>query len=153
MLIIDMLLKYLLNKGGSKHANQRTITFDANTTQMFVRKVRMDYIFHFLIGYRVANAKLPVDNMDRNFCSWFGKWLLIWIENNVDSKYRATSAAWYDDIIRITPRDRMKLTSSLIYFYITPSRIFAIYRQPLDDIINGNYDSTDGIPGTYYDNQ
>lgn len=103
MLIIDMLLKYLLNKGGSKHANQRTITFDANTTQMLVREVRMDYIFHFLIGYRVANAKLPVDNMDRNFCSWFGKWLLIWIEDNVDSKYRATSAAWYDDIIRITP--------------------------------------------------
>lgn len=71
--------------------------------KMFVREVRMDYIFHFLVGYRVASAKLPDDNMDRNFCSWFGKWLILWIENNIDSKYRPTSAAWYDDIIRITP--------------------------------------------------
>lgn len=72
--------------------------------KMYVREVRMDYIFHFLMGYCGGeNAKLPDDSMDRKFCCWFGKWLIPWIENNVDANYRPTSAAWYDDIIRITP--------------------------------------------------
>lgn len=34
-------------------------------------------------------------------------------------------------------------------FYIALSHIFAIYRQMLDDIINGTYDSAKGISRTY----
>lgn len=71
--------------------------------KMFVREVRIDYIFHLLTGYCGANADLPNYSMDRKFCAWFGKWLIMWIENNVDAKYRPESACWYDDIIRITP--------------------------------------------------
>lgn len=51
--------------------------------------------------------------MDRNFCSWFGKWLILWIVNNIDSKYRPSSAAWYDDIIRITPNGQ----DEVVFFF------------------------------------
>ena len=71
--------------------------------KMYVTEVRLDYIFHFFLGYCGANSKLPGDEMDRRFCGWFCTWLFLWIENNVDTDYRPQSAAWYKDIIQITP--------------------------------------------------
>ncbi|MCH5259568.1 MAG: hypothetical protein J1F18_07440 [Lachnospiraceae bacterium] len=46
---------------------------------------------------------------------------------------------WMDSLTWI------KLQSLLEY----SSSLDGIYRQMIDDIINGNYDSTEGIPGTY----
>ena len=70
---------------------------------MFIREVRIDYIYHLILGYCGANSKLPEDDINRKFNFWFGKWLIKWIETNVDAKYRPESAYWYDNIIRITP--------------------------------------------------
>ena len=44
-------------------------------------------IIYFLFGYCYANSELPKDDINHHFCAWFGRWLLMWIEENVDEDY------------------------------------------------------------------
>lgn len=66
--------------------------------KMFVKEERIDYIYYLLSGYCGANSKLSEDDMERKFCFWFNKWLIMWIVDNVDSEYLPKTAYWYDDI-------------------------------------------------------
>jgi len=68
--------------------------------KMFVKEERIDYIYYLLSGYCGANSKLSKedDDMDQRFCLWFGKWLVMWINDNVDAEYSPKTAYWYDDI-------------------------------------------------------
>lgn len=81
--------------------------------KMYVAEIRIDYIFYFLFGYCGANHELSEDDMDRRFCFWFGKWLIKWIEDNVDKEYLPETAFWYDDIRRIT---RSEQDEAAIFF-------------------------------------
>lgn len=79
--------------------------------KMFVKEEKIEYIFYLLSGYCGANGKLSEDDINRNFCFWFGKWLIIWIQNNVNVKYTPQTAFWYDDIKTISKskQDEIKL--------------------------------------------
>lgn len=93
---------------------------------MYLLEERIDYIFHFLLGYCGANSDfLEDDNMDRRFCSWFWKWLLIWIEDNVDSEYQIKSACWYEDIRKIAGDEQKAVT----LFYDLCKMFFEDYKE------------------------
>lgn len=78
--------------------------------KMFVKEERIEYIYYLLSGYCGANCKLSDNDMEHKFRFWFGKWLRMWIEDNVDAEYAPETAYWYDDIKKITKKDQNELT-------------------------------------------
>lgn len=70
--------------------------------KMFVREINIEYICYFLLGYCCANSELSEDDIDRKFCAWFGRWLIMWIEDNVDKDYNPKTAWWFEDIRWLT---------------------------------------------------
>ncbi|MBR3603070.1 MAG: hypothetical protein IKL49_12220 [Lachnospiraceae bacterium] len=68
---------------------------------MFMKEERIDYIYYFIAGYCSACHQSSKNDMDKMFCCWFWKWLVKWIEENMDSQYETSSAMWYVDIKRI----------------------------------------------------
>ncbi len=83
--------------------------------KMFVKEERIEYIYYFLFGYCAANNKLSDNDIEQKFCYWFGKWLIMWIEDNVDAEYEPQTAYWYDDIKNITRKGQNEVT---IFFYL-----------------------------------
>ena len=92
-------------------------------TGMFVKEERIDYIYYLIVGHCGAKSEFLVDDMDKKFCIWFGKWLLIWIENNIDSEYLPESVYWYEDIVKIAGDEQKaidmfyKLSKEFFYDY------------------------------------
>lgn len=66
----------------------------------FLKEEKIEYVFYFLFGYCGAchDRESPEDHLDSRFCCWFGRWLLLWIEDNIDSGYVPRSIFWYEDI-------------------------------------------------------
>ena len=64
---------------------------------MYVREERLDYIYHLISGYCGGKYGSACE-MDYKFSCWFWKWLLQWIEENVDAEYSPKSCYWPDDI-------------------------------------------------------
>lgn len=93
--------------------------------KMFVKEERIDYIFYLLFGYCGAHSKLSEDDMDRSFCIWFGKWLIMWIEDNVDAEYSSKTAWWYDDIKTIAKNEQDELN----LFFELCNKFFEDYRN------------------------
>lgn len=63
---------------------------------MYIEEKRIDYIYYLISGYCGANYKLlNEDDMNSRFSSWFGKWLLQWIEENIDTEYTPNTVIWY----------------------------------------------------------
>ena len=92
---------------------------------MYLLEERIDYIFYFLFGYCRANSELEDDNMDRRFCYWFWKWLLMWIKDNVDSEYQIKAMVWYEDIRRIAGDEQKAVT----LFYDLCKMFFEDYKE------------------------
>ena len=76
---------------------------------MYIEDKRIDYIFYLLDGYCVGWKKAVKDGqkvddddeMSGNFTVWFGQWLKMWIEDNIDPEFRV-SVQWYKNIKAIT---------------------------------------------------
>lgn len=95
--------------------------------KMFLREERIDYLYYFLSGYCGANNKLSEDDMDRKFCFWFSKWLVMWIIDNVDSEYSPKTAYWYDDIRIITKKGQDEMNM----FFELCNMFFEDYRKKI----------------------
>ncbi|MCM1097616.1 MAG: hypothetical protein NC427_06075 [Ruminococcus flavefaciens] len=76
---------------------ERLIKSIQKRPKMFLKEEKIEYIYYLLSGYCGAN-RVSEDNMDCMFCTWFRKWLIMWIVENVDEKYSVKTAYWYDDI-------------------------------------------------------
>ena len=98
---------------------------------MFFREERIDYIFYDICGYCQGCYKYAEDDMDKSFHVWFGKWLMLWIVDNFDSKYTFKTVFWYEDIKAIaaqTGQDEVTLYYELCELifddYINKNRYF-----------------------------
>jgi len=76
---------------------------------MYVKEERIDYIYYLLSGYCGSNVNLEDDDINRKFRLWFWKWLLQWIEENVDAEYEPKSCYWYDDIKAIAGDEKKEV--------------------------------------------
>ena len=92
--------------------------------KMFVKEEKIEYIFYLLSGYCGANGKLSEEDINRKFCLWFGKWLILWIQNNVNVKHTSQTAFWYDDIKTISKseQDEIKLFFDLCKYFFEDYR-------------------------------
>ena len=52
--------------------------------KMYVNEEKIEYIFHYILGYSSACHKFSPDDIDKMFCNWFWKWLVKWIKDNID---------------------------------------------------------------------
>jgi len=75
---------------------------------MFVREEELDYIYHLILGYCGGKCD-AVREIDHMFSCWFGKWLLQWIEENIDTEYVPKSSYWYDDIKAIAGDEKKEV--------------------------------------------
>lgn len=108
---------------------------------MFVKEEKIEYIYYFLLGFCGANKYYITDGMDHKFSLWFGKWLLMWIENNIDSEYAPKTAYWYDDIKTLAKNENNEVR----LFYELCEEFFLEYRNKMgyfsfrnDDTEKGN---------------
>ena len=74
--------------------------------KMYVREVTIEHIYYLLSGISIAFSELPKDSLDRNFMDWFGKWLIRWINSNINPEYSPQTAYWYDDIKKIAENEQ-----------------------------------------------
>lgn len=85
--------------------------------KMYLTGKRLDYLQNFLLGYcganaghaedaRLHNLTFPEDDMDYQFNGWFSKWLIQWIDENVDAEYVPESVLWLDNIRAIAKEDQ-----------------------------------------------
>lgn len=95
-----------------------------NRPKMFVKEERIDYLYYLLSGYCAGINDSP-DEMDQKFCCWFGKWLMIWIERNIDANYIPQTSYWYDDIKVIAKDDH----NEVMLFYDLCSQFFEDYKN------------------------
>ena len=86
---------------------EQLITSIQKRPKMFIKEEKIEYIYYLLSGYCGANKKISEDDMEQKFCSWFGKWLVMWIEDNIDAEYTPKTGYWYDDI-KIIAKDEDK---------------------------------------------
>ncbi len=84
--------------------------------KMYVKEEKIEYIYYYILGYCSANHQFSADDMDKMFCCWFWKWLIKWIEDNIDSKYQTKSAIWYDDIKEIAGDEQKEVK---LFFELT----------------------------------
>lgn len=75
--------------------------------KMYVNEEKIEYIFHYILGYSSACHKFSPDDIDKMFCNWFWKWLVKWIKDNIDSEYQPKSVIWYDEI-KVIAKDEKK---------------------------------------------
>ena len=66
--------------------------------KMFVEEEKIEYVYYLISGYCIANHNFPSDDLDKRFTFWFDKWLIMWIKDNIDSKYAMKTVYWYEDI-------------------------------------------------------
>ena len=92
---------------------------------MFIIEERIDYIYYLISGYCGAKSYLEEDDIDRKFRCWFGKWLLQWIEENINSKYKPMSSYWYLDIKAIAGGEEKEVP----LFYELCEKFFDDYRN------------------------
>lgn len=95
--------------------------------KMFIKEEKIEYIYYFLIGYCAANNELSDNDIEQKFCFWFGKWLIMWIEDNVNAEYVPRTAYWYDDIKKITKKGQNEIT---IFFDLCKS-FFEDYKNKI----------------------
>lgn len=77
--------------------------------KMYVKEEKLEYIYYYILGYCSASHHFSTDEMDKMFCCWFWKWLVKWIEDNVNSEYQTKSAIWYDDIRNIAENENEEI--------------------------------------------
>ena len=70
--------------------------------KMYLKEEKIEYIYYLLSGYCGANNLEKKDDIDSKFMIWFGKWLIWWIQENIDKDYEIKTAFWYEDIKRIS---------------------------------------------------
>lgn len=106
---------------------EQLITTIQKRPGMFVKEEKIEYIYYLLLGFCGASKNYANDNIEQKFCYWFGKWLIIWIEDNVDAEYAPQTAYWYDDIKRITKKGQNEVT---IFFDLCKS-FFEDYKNKI----------------------
>ncbi len=79
---------------------------------MFIPEIKIEFLYCFLSGYCLAyqNTDAPHDEIDEKFCTWFGEWLALWIQDNIDADYIPESKFWYETVIHYTPEGKDALT-------------------------------------------
>ena len=92
---------------------------------MVVSKNTIEYIYYFIAGNCVAGQFLECDEMDKMFSSWFGKWLLQWIEENINPMYTPMTSFWYLDIKAIAGGEEKEVP----LFYELCEKFFDDYRN------------------------
>lgn len=84
---------------------EQLITTLQDRPGMFVKEEKIEYIYYLLLGFCGASKNYNADNIEHKFCYWFSKWLIMWIEDNVNAEYVPRTAYWYDDIKTITKNE------------------------------------------------
>ncbi len=69
--------------------------------RMYIEEDKLEYLFHFIFGYCGALHEFCDDEMDLPFNNWFWRWLINWIEENMDPDYEPKSVFWYKEIRKI----------------------------------------------------
>lgn len=91
------------------------ITTIARRPGMFIPEIKIESLYYFLSGYCLAyrTTDAPHDEIDEKFCTWFGEWLALWIQDNIDADYIPESKFWYETVIHYTPEGK----DVLAYFF------------------------------------
>lgn len=67
--------------------------------KMFMKDVRLDYIYYIIAGYCGAQRDDAENILDKKFCGWFTKWLQIWIQENSKIDTLPNSTWWYETLL------------------------------------------------------
>ncbi len=71
--------------------------------QMYVEKVRVDYVYYLIIGFLGSNLINSNEcGIEQCFRLHFSKWLLEWVRENKDKQYNSTSFFPYTILRDIT---------------------------------------------------
>ncbi|MCH5268108.1 MAG: hypothetical protein J1E62_07165 [Lachnospiraceae bacterium] len=96
---------------------------------VLVEDERTDYICQFLMGYYYSASAYVIDkvtsDMDKNFWTWFGRWLVGWIQENIDQQYEPKTSWWYHDIKMIAGDEQNEVK----VFYNLCDQFFEDYRE------------------------
>ena len=94
--------------------------------KMFVQEEKIEYIFHFILGYCSSCGHFSVgDNIDKCFIDWFGKWLVEWITDNIDSEYEIKTLIWSETIKEISEEE----SGEINLFFSLCKKFFNDYRN------------------------
>ena len=75
--------------------------------QMYVKEVRLDYIYYLVIGYLGSSLINESScSIDQKFKAHFSNWVLEWVRKNVDESYERKSFFWYQILNDVTSNEK-----------------------------------------------
>lgn len=83
-------------------------------SKMFMKDVRLDYIYYIIAGYCGAQRDDAENSLDKKFCGWFTKWLQIWIQENSKIDTLPNSTWWYETLLMSSENEEEAIKLFLI---------------------------------------